>query len=387
MDLNQLFDYFQAALPLTLGHLLIPPISTYTKFQKYPGSNNIDLPPENVRFIFQLIAFIRPPFIYNEDFLMTLLLKKTKNQTLMTIFPKFPDHDLFTYRIISHLFVHYSYSHLLNNLSSFLSVGYTPYKEFGLSFYYLLFFGGGVTASLPLYRSLQVYLEERNQQRFSNTLIKVGNNNNNNSSSSLFVPMGAIEIFQSLKKTVSSLLTIDLEAYACGSSGAISAYLGSSFVITLHNTFSTLSLILRLFQVENPSSHERSLLNNASMDMLIHIWNLFYSGKFLYSEYMKFTKQQDALSSWWTSFLPSLTLIDHEAHLQGFLFGVIATGIAYWNRQRKTIGTAQSVFSATGRVLGRKIEIFIVGKISLFFLSFPFFPFSFPSCSYCSVAN
>ena len=298
-DLISICYYLQAISPLIVGHLIFPPLSQFN-----PLTRKNDNPPELFRNVFSLVRDLSPRLFTNEEFILSLLFEKKNNQ-----FIDDPDHYL-NHRIITHMFLHNNYSHLIGNLLTMVFAGQPVYEELGGLQYYLIFLGGGVASSLPIYKSIQLKWNEITTPTPSSNV-------------ALSNPLGLLnQGMKHLVKKVTSLVNIGV--VTCGSSGGVSALLGANFVLTIRRAVYCLADLTHLLS-RNPSTDEEYVAVACRVyDLGQYALNLFHAGSFLYVEYLGFTKQLNVEAAWHypiSLFTSSKDLINHEAHFQGFLFG------------------------------------------------------------------
>jgi membrane associated rhomboid family serine protease len=119
------YGFLAAASPLVLAQLMIPPLSYFI-------GERSDLP-----FLDLIYRLLTPPEFFNLKYLHSLMFN-----------PQDLEGDRI-YTILSYMFVHGDYSHLFNNLQSFVINGYPVYREFGMIGMYAIFFGSGIVGVLP----------------------------------------------------------------------------------------------------------------------------------------------------------------------------------------------------------------------------------------------
>ena len=120
-------DYLFTVMPIAAAHLAIPPISFFR------GERLGDV---QLQTLFDFIYSMIP-----EDLLSAYFV-----QSLMYDSANWPNIDS---TIITHMFVHGNYEHLLGNLSAALQGSFPIYQEFGALGLYFLFISGGTIASFP----------------------------------------------------------------------------------------------------------------------------------------------------------------------------------------------------------------------------------------------
>ena len=117
-------------MPLTIGHLVIPPIS-YLKQEE-------TCPLHALERLYRVTASFDPRLM-SFKYVMNML---TYDEESVVEKGEF-------YRGFSHLWVHVSYEHLFNNLLSAYNVGYPVYTEYGAVGLYTVFILGGISAVVP----------------------------------------------------------------------------------------------------------------------------------------------------------------------------------------------------------------------------------------------
>ena len=128
MSSTDYVDYVFAALPLVLGHIVVPPLSYFSGDRVYIGEQMTDIFSE-------LIYPLMPPQLLRASYVKSLM------------------HDtndsVFSSSIITNLFVHGSYRHMFSNLTAMVTFGLPVYNEFGSNGLYFVFLAGGMFASFP----------------------------------------------------------------------------------------------------------------------------------------------------------------------------------------------------------------------------------------------
>ena len=119
-------DYAFAALPLVIGHIIIPPLSWF-------GGERVYLDGHTDIFT-EFYDKAVPPILLSAKYVHSLVADSK---------------EPFNYRNITSIFVHSTYSHMFNNLSACIQFGLPVYLEFGSNGLYFVFLVGGVVASFP----------------------------------------------------------------------------------------------------------------------------------------------------------------------------------------------------------------------------------------------
>jgi membrane associated rhomboid family serine protease len=334
-SLRRFVGYIKTISPIAFLHLIFPPLSNFGLFPE------LDPPPPDVAFFINVIRRLAPAICSNEDFILSLLFQKKNNEY-------FDDPNTFLkYQVVTHMFIHKDYNHLLNNLFSMILVGQPVHAEFNSSlFYYLVFLGGGVSASLPIYKTLSLTAKSFNLGTF---IGQGGSGDRNNSTNHPNTGNPIIDFFQpklkELTKKVTSLLNVDLITVSCGSSGGVTALLGSSFIITLKDTIQTVYKLSYSLPNNNKTNNTQELKAVLLRDIGKCAYNAYFLSQtmnFLYLEYLGITQQRDQMAknssmnpfTWF--FKGTSVIVDHEAHLQGFLFGAAITLARYYCLKRSS---------------------------------------------------
>jgi membrane associated rhomboid family serine protease len=148
---------------------------------------------------------------------------------------------------LSYIFVHASYSHLLDNVTAAIQLGYPTYRKLGplgLNFVFLL---GGIVAVIPSDLHLQ------QTQSFAREMKAFLS-----SEGERYVPNILKNPWDWMSSGVTHLLTRNLPTKSCGSSGAVCALMGSSLVVTLNEL---IEFSQRVFIQTNQNSSVTSSLS------------------------------------------------------------------------------------------------------------------------------
>ena len=122
-------EFLIAILPIVGFHLILPPIA-YFRGERL---NN-----DEIQEFLELVFYSSiPRELFNEKFI-TQLTYDSAGKT-------------FTLNLLRHIFVHADYNHLFGNLSAASQLSFPVYREFGGVGLYILFFSGGVLASIPTF--------------------------------------------------------------------------------------------------------------------------------------------------------------------------------------------------------------------------------------------
>lgn len=123
--MDSYLDYFIAVTPIIISHIAVPPLSYFD------GERAVH---EWLDTLLESIYSRFPQF--HKEFVSSMIRDA---------------HAGLDSTVISHLFVHGSFSHLFGNLFAAVQFGYTTYLEFGAVGLYTVFIFGGATASLPTF--------------------------------------------------------------------------------------------------------------------------------------------------------------------------------------------------------------------------------------------
>jgi membrane associated rhomboid family serine protease len=269
------FLYIQSVIPLILAHFSIPPLSFF-RGENFP--------------LLQDWYSILPKPLRDENFIFSLILKDSQRGTMHP-------------SIMTSIFVHYNFTHLLQNVQSLFFIGNDIFQDFGSFGLYGIFFLGGVLCSFPF----EKYYDEI--IKWSQTQITRPRRTDlftalSSSFSDIWYKLPSIRIVQN---------------YYCGSSGGICALMGASFA----------SDIFKFYQIAKVSRISRRYRKS---DYLFELgWISFRMLNvigFLHNELqsLKATNQSGLPSFFSFMFQPSVG-IGHMAHLQGFGIGFVASTI------------------------------------------------------------
>ena len=133
-------DYLLAFMPIAAAHIAIPPISFFAgeRLSETLLQNFLD-------FIYSIVPVEK--------------LSATYVRSLMYNTADWPN---IKSTIITHMFVHADYKHLIDNLNAAFQLAFPVYEQFGAGGLYLLFISGGAIASFPS------FLHEDQKRAFSN---------------------------------------------------------------------------------------------------------------------------------------------------------------------------------------------------------------------------
>jgi membrane associated rhomboid family serine protease len=198
---------------------------------------------------------------------------------------------------LSHIFVHFSYDHLLSNLANVWLFGYPICSELGAHYMNVLFLSGGVVSSLPF----DVYINKWYQKQPPSLTTSVMRNWNR------------------LVKDVGLSRTVLL----CGSSGACAALLGNTFVYLCDRLIKVgYSMIRQLLDDSEKSSVQLASQQQRSRyaEIIKTSMGIAYFASSMYREIlsMQIPKETFDLSFFDMS---SSVLVNHTAHVQGFVYG------------------------------------------------------------------
>jgi membrane associated rhomboid family serine protease len=129
ISMGESLDFFLAILPIVGLHLVLPPIA-YFRGERLTNAE--------IQELLELVFYSSiPKEFFNEKFISHL----TYDSAGKT----------FTLNLLRHIFVHANYDHLFSNLSAASQLSFPVYREFGGVGLYILFFSGGVLASIPTF--------------------------------------------------------------------------------------------------------------------------------------------------------------------------------------------------------------------------------------------
>lgn len=297
---NPLADYVVAILPLVIGQLTFPPLSYFL------GEN----PPNQWRPLFELWYEVIPRNIKSLDLVHSMTLLESDKVTGWS-----PN-------MITSLFVHYNFDHLLNNLSGLITTGYRVYLRAGPTALYSVFFAGGVAASLPMADFYEKAIGALSKG-------KKGDGDNSSLKSQLLslFPENIAKMQESVLSTLHKATAIT-KRYM-GSSGAICALMGFEYSCALIDS----AKILYYFATErrqrnrNADRHRRMLLS-----LLTNSWTLYAYSMAMYNDWLQIQSAQQTpqsllpIPSIFFTFFGSQggsPIVDHYSHLQGFGFGAL----------------------------------------------------------------
>jgi membrane associated rhomboid family serine protease len=130
-DLQDL-DYLFAFSPLVLAHVVVPPISRVRGFRQN------ELTDESLKKLFQIVyKYITPSELWNYKNIKSLMLDPDKlgGERIITL--------------LTYMFIHGDYHHLLGNLFSLFFCGSRVHREFGAIGLYNIFLTSGLVCQIP----------------------------------------------------------------------------------------------------------------------------------------------------------------------------------------------------------------------------------------------
>lgn len=271
---DELIKYAIAVLPLTLAHLCIPPLST---FQFVP-----EPPPPQLEGLFVTLHALVPA------------LQDRSTVTGLLLDPK-EDVDA---TLITHLFVHASYSHLLGNLLQALVLGWPVYRDLGPLGFYALFLAGGVAGSANMQQLMA------GQQSVPDDVPHEG-----------LLGWALAAVTNAVKDVVSA---VEPRILCCGSSGAVFALYGYNVMTAVWTLAADLKHMLSTSTLSTPPRLIARVAENA---LTVYVCASVIAGE------LDGAAQQTALLQGWLGWASARSITGHTAHLRGFALGA-AVGLA-----------------------------------------------------------
>eukprot|EP01038_Epipyxis_sp_PR26KG_P004437 gene4437-6276_t len=268
--------YLIAILPLILGHVCIPPLSY---FDVFPSKLSKNTKKSELESLFQIVYDIVPKSFTEYSFVNSLVISRKENTPFVL-----------DYRIFTNIFVHGDYNHLLNNLISTILIGYSVWYAEGSLALNFMYVAGGAMASLPfIIDKLNVNSMKVDEKKKLHPTIRT--------------------IFDLTSQAKSIILPRTL--IECGSSGAVFTLVGYELVSMIQD-------ILGMTMQSKTSSFNSLMV----IQPMVRIVSTMHT---VFSEIESFQVQNDTSVSLWSS----VTLINHAAHIQGFICGV-SFGLISW---------------------------------------------------------
>ena len=240
-------DYLFAFAPLAFGHLIIPPISRVRGFFQRRELN------EAGEQIFQAIYdYFTPKELWSMKNLKALMLDpdNMEGERMVTL--------------LTHMFVHGDYHHLLGNLSTLFFCGHRVQQAFNTIGLYGIFFLSGMACQVP----------------------------------------SPIRVKQDLQKPLPMrVLHIVIPPLSCGSSGGVCGVLGANVVLAICDGLSALQRNAK-DKTTTPSGRTLRLVKTA-----LSFWGPCVTLLTMYRE--------------WRDVGTAGFGIDNAAHIQGFAVGVV----------------------------------------------------------------
>lgn len=295
--LNDFTDYVVAVLPLVIGQLTFPPMSYFL------GEN----PPNEWRPLFEIWYEIIPRSVKSFDLVQSMTLLDTDKV------------NGWSPNMITSLFVHYNFDHLLRNLSGLILTGYRVFLRAGPNALYSIFLTGGVAASLPVAKFYEQVISALSKGK------KDGASNTASLKSQLLSLFP--ENIAKMQESVLSTLKKATSTRYMGSSGAICALMGYEYTCAFVESAKIVYHLAAERHQTNRKKKRRQvlvLLNNA--------WTLYAYSVAMHNDWVHLQSPQQAPQSllpipsiFFTFFgsQGSNATVDHSCHLQGFGFGAL----------------------------------------------------------------
>lgn len=182
--------------PIAIGHCAVPPLSVFEGKE------------DTLNEFFMLLYEAWPKGMLSKQRVLSWTISSA-------------DRGQLTSRHFSHVFVHANYQHMLGNLLSALQCGYAVFDELGTADMYFVFFGGGAAAALPSLLKLE------QEKIMAESLVGLPA-----SATKLLPDWLALPVRSGSDKLVGVVRqAISKVSYSCGSSGAVSAFMGCKLAL------------------------------------------------------------------------------------------------------------------------------------------------------------
>lgn len=304
-------EYTASIFPLVIGHLTFPPLSYFMG----------EIPPNELRPLFDLWYSVLPRNFKSLEFINSMILFEDQRASG------------FHGTMVTSLFVHYNFNHLLSNLVGLFTAGYRVYRRSGAFSVYAIFFSGGIASSMPFTDMYQSFLQSFPISKSSSAVTK--------QSTSL---LG--QLYEMIPKDISKVqdnilsalqkATFMTKAYI-GSSGAICALMGYEFASATLEIASILkSLVVESRQETRSKQLSRFHIKFYPEKMFIvfsNIWVIYTYSIAMRNDWLQIQSAQESLAAssltqtlFFTFFgsQGSSSVVDYQCHLQGFGFGALA---------------------------------------------------------------
>lgn len=231
------------------------------------------------------------------------------------------------YSIVTHSLVHYDYNHALLNLLSLIYVGWDINCHASPTSFYILFFTGSIISILPL----ELFWNRGLQWIHINTPFP----GKKTDMLSWFQKIPTL--VSELKETAKSsfLKIFELNTRACGSSGAIAAFVGCGVAYRIVRIQGKLKQLYQNRSGRNRKRIDRDgiVVGRASepwkesdtmiiLSIIAELVEFYFISSFVVDEYMHLKTRSIWSQSIFRRLLGvSSDNINHQAHVQGFWFG------------------------------------------------------------------
>eukprot|EP01031_Cornospumella_fuschlensis_P025224 gene25224-30466_t len=288
MSDRDLTSYFIASIPLALAHLCIPPVSSLALIP--------EIPPEPLQPVFKFLYDVSPPALQDRNLIYSLMLIQKGSNKVNTV-----DH-----RLLTHLFVHATYGHLLGNLVQCVLNGYSAFKHFGPTGFYLLFLSGGVFGSV-------------NAQLLFSSWLSTFKPDKSPASATLFG--FKLPTVRGIVNTLTSAIGIEPSFLCCGSSGAVFTLYGSSMVLSVRNLCRDVTSLAR--NKYDSRGRAGKILMRVLRDL-----PFFLSFIMVVSQELVGAEQQQQIQTDFLSWISARGVTGHTSHLNGLIFGMGITALS-----------------------------------------------------------
>lgn len=304
MDGTDIIEYIRILIPLAFAHAAIPPVKYWLG----------ELPPPPLQPVFRAIYSLMPRDVFNLQFVESLALDESNR------------YGGFHHTMLTSIFVHYDFNHLLTNLSGLFWTGLRVFRRSGPVALYAVFLSGGVVSSLPF----------RSYYESGLSALEKWSNPQAAKPPELDSLLSLLPSVKDIHTTVSSAISsiINIKTAHMGSSGALSALMGfETGCITRDIACMTLDLIGPNYSsystirsgiiTRSPNHLSADQKKHLVLKICIDALTLYaYYGSMM-AEWSQIKDSSASHGSLFTFMKAHNTQVGHEAHLQGFAYGAL----------------------------------------------------------------
>ena len=290
-------SYIISLIPLLLGHLVIPPLSLLDGSDRL---SNYDVVFAN--FVAEIYRLVPNKFLsYKYVNSLCCDMKEIAKYNVLDI------SRIWNSTLVTYMFVHADFNHVFGNMLGLIASSKPVYDELGQFGLYSLFLVGGIGAILPS--------PIHNKQTLMNMLL-IDDYIADSIPSFItdMLPTSISKYVHNATARISNAIIDYLPRKACGSSGAVSAFIGFSIPCDCRDIYNLYKNKYRL----DSKVRARKLLQI--------IFKVIYTSSYLLTEFGLVSLDRESrleVSKSSSNGLFSMIFVSHSGHVQGGLIGLM----------------------------------------------------------------